>query len=133
MKNSLFSLFFLIVASMCLASCGSSTYIPPQHHSNNYVDDASTNVDLKNTSYNQFDLRLLGDHPIKYEITIASEEGAQLLKGLSLREAKQKAVFLACDKYNCAVIFEPHFDCLTQDGRVLRVTLRGTPANFKNQ
>lgn len=133
MKNFLFSLIFLIVASICATSCGGTAYIPPQHHSNNYVDDASTKVDLKNTSYNQFDLRFLGDHSIKYEITIASEEGAQLLKGLSLQEAKQKAVFLACDKYNCDVIFEPHFDCLMQDGRVLRITLRGRPANFNNQ
>lgn len=132
MKNSLFSLFFLVVAIICLASCGSSTYITPQHHSNNYVDDASTNVDLKNTSYNQFDLTLLGN-PIEYEINIATEEGAKLLKGLTLQQAKEKAVWNACNKYKCAVIFSPSFDCLMQDGRVLRVTMRGTPANFKNQ
>lgn len=132
MKNSLFSLFFLIVASICLASCGSSTYIPPQHHSNNYVDDASTDVELRNTSFNQFDLTLLGN-PIEYEINIATEEGAKLLKGLTLQQAKEKAVWNACNKYKCAVIFSPSFDCLMQDGRVLRVTMRGTPANFKNQ
>lgn len=132
MKNSLFSFFFLIVASMCLASCGSSTYIPPQHHANNYVDDASTDVELRNTSFNQFDLTLLGN-PIEYEINIATEDGAKLLKGLTLQQAKQKAMRNACSKYKCAVIFSPSFDCLTQDGRVLRVTLRGTPANFKNQ
>lgn len=132
MKTSFLSIFLLIVASICLASCGSSTYIPPQHHSNNYVDDASTDVELRNTSFNQFDLTLLGN-TIEYEINIASEEGAKLLKGLTLQQAKQKAIWNACSKYKCAVIFSPNFDCLTQDGRVLRVTLRGTPANFKNQ
>lgn len=132
MKTSFLSIFLLIVASICLASCGSSTYIPPQHHSSNYVDDASTDVELRNTSFNQFDLTLLGN-TIEYEINIASEEGAKLLKGLTLQQAKQKAIWNACSKYKCAVIFSPNFDCLTQDGRVLRVTLRGTPANFKNQ
>lgn len=132
MKNSLLPLFILVAASIYLASCGSSTYIPPQHQAHNYVDNAGTDVNLRNTSFNQFDLTLLGN-PIEYEINIATEEGAKLLKGLTLQQAKQKAIWNACSKYNCAVIFRPDFDCLTQDGRVLRVTLRGTPANFKNQ
>lgn len=131
MKTPLISLLFLVAASICVVSCGSSTYIPPQHHSNNYVDNAATDVELRNTSFNQFELTLLGN-PIEYEINIASVEGANLLKGLTLQQAKQKAIWNACSKYNCAVIFRPDFDCLTQDGRVLRVTMRGTPANFKN-
>lgn len=131
MKNFLFSLFLLVIACFSSASCGSSTYIPGRHHSTIHVDDPSTNVDLKNTSYNQFELKLLDR--VKYEITIASDEGAQLLEGLTLKEAKQKTLFLACDKYNCDVIFEPQIDCLMQDGRVLRVTLRGRAANYKNQ
>lgn len=127
MKTFISSLFCLIVASICLVSCGT-----PQHQAHNYVDNASTNVELRNTSFNQFDLTLLGN-PITYEINISTEEGAKLLKGLTLQQAKQKAIWNACSKYNCAVIFRPDFDCLTQDGRVLRVTMRGTPANFKNQ
>lgn len=132
MKNSLFSLFILVAASIYLASCGSSTYIPPQHHPNNYVDDASTDVELRNTSFNQYDLNLLGG-TVEYRIDISSEEGQKMLEGLTLQEAKQKVIFKACSKYKCAVIFSPNFDCLTQDGRVLRVTMIGTPANFKNQ
>lgn len=132
MKNFLFSSFFLVIAGLSSASCGSSTYIPSQHRSNNYVDNAATDVELRNTSFNQFDLTLLGN-PIEYEINIATDEGAKLLKGLTLQQAKEKAAWNACIKYKCAVIFNPNFDCLTQDGRVLRVTLRGTPANFKNQ
>lgn len=132
MKNILFSFCFLLTASIGFASCGSTVYIPPQHQAHNYVDNAGADVNLKNTSFNQFDLTLLGN-PIEYEINIASEEGAKLLKGLTLQQAKEKAAWNACIKYKCAVIFNPNFDCLTQDGRVLRVTLRGTPANFKNQ
>lgn len=132
MKKFLFSLFFLVAASIYLASCGSSTYIPPQQQAHNYVDNAGTDVNLKNTSFNQFELTLLGN-PIEYEINIATDEGAKLLKGLTLQQAKEKAAWNACIKYKCAVIFNPNFDCLTQDGRVLRVTMIGTPANFKNQ
>lgn len=132
MKNFLFSSFFLVIASLSAASCGSSTYIPSQHHSNNYVDDASTDVELRNTSFNQYDLSLLGG-TVEYRIDISSEEGQKMLEGLTLQEAKQKVIFKACSKYKCAVIFSPNFDCLTQDGRVLRVTMIGTPANFKNQ
>lgn len=131
MKYYLTSLCLIIVASLEFVSCNSYNYVP-QHYNNRVSDDTSTDVDLRNTSFNSFDLKLLGD-PVEYEINIASDEGAQLLKGQTLREAKERAVWKACQKYHCAVIFSPHFDYLMQDGRILRVTMRGTPANYKNQ
>lgn len=126
MKTSFTSLLLLLLTLTGITACSSPA--PVVSHS----DWGGTGVELRNISYNSYDLRLLGN-PIEYEINIATPEGAQLLENLSLPEAKQEVVWQALRRYNCSVIFDPKFKYLVRDGRVLRVTMRGTPANFKNQ
>lgn len=134
MKNLFTSLITVISIAISFASC--STPMPaqsPQHRVIEGSDYTGSSVEVQNRSINNMDLNLIGDNPINFRIDIATEDGAKLLKGLTLNEAKDQAAWKACEKYNCDIIFNLKYNYLVQDGRVLRISLRGRPANFKNQ
>lgn len=134
MKNLLTLLLLSISIIISFTSC--STPMPaqsPQRHITSGSDYTGSSVEVQNRSINEMSLDLIGDNSITFRIDIAAEDGAKLLKGLTLNEAKDQAAWMACEKYNCDVIFNLKYNYLVQDGRVLRITLRGRPANFKNQ
>ena len=55
------------------------------------------------------------------------------LNKLKLREAENLALTEAVMKYNCATLVNPQFTNLKRGKKILRITVYGFPAKFKNQ
>lgn len=92
---------------------------------------SSRNVNTSVHSDNEYDLDVLDDY-ITYTIDISTEEGRLRLNGLSKDEAAAVAERQAAIKNKVDCIFDPKFDFLTKGKAVLRVTVAGRPANYKN-
>lgn len=82
-------------------------------------------------SFNDYDLEVSQDG-ITYTIDISTPEGKTKLKNLSLHEAEELALTEAVIKYNCAMLVNPQYTNLMKGKRVLRITVFGFPAKFKN-
>lgn len=92
---------------------------------------SSRNVNTHVHSDNEYDLDVLDDY-ITYTIDISTEEGRLKLNGLSKEEAAAVAERQAAIKNKVDCILDPKFDFLTKGKKVLRVTVAGRPANYKN-
>ena len=92
---------------------------------------SSRNVHTSVNSYNEYDLDVLDDY-ITYTIDISTSEGRLRLKGLNKQEAADVAERQAAIKNKVDCIFDPKFDFLMKGKQVLRVTVAGRPANYKN-
>ncbi|MDE5787239.1 MAG: hypothetical protein K2H79_01685 [Bacteroidaceae bacterium] len=90
-----------------------------------------TEVFTVNESYNRMDLEV-DPQSITYTIDISTSEGLMKLNGLSLAEAKKLALEEAAIKNNCARIISPKFSHLKKGKQILRVTVFGFPARYKN-
>lgn len=115
------SLFFLPL--LALSSCrhyGSS--------GNDMYFDPVTEI----TSQNQFNLNV-ADEPIYYTIDISTDAGAAKLKGLSLAQAQKLALTEAIMVNGCATLINPRYTQLVKGKNVLRVTVMGFPAKYKNR
>ena len=75
----------------------------------------------------------LAPQRVSYTIDISTTEGRAKLKNISLEEAKQLALIECINKYNGATIFNPQFTHLVKGKDVLRVTVYGFPARYKNK
>lgn len=84
-----------------------------------------------NESRNQFDL-IVAPNGITYTIDISTEEGRGKLKGLTLEEAKNMVLQEAAINNNCARIISPKFSWLVKKGHVIRITVFGFPAKYRN-
>ena len=82
-------------------------------------------------SINRYDLDV-DPQGITYTIDISTVEGKLKLNGLSLEQAKQLALEEAAIKNNCARIISPKFSHLKKGKQILRVTVFGFPARYKN-
>ncbi|MDE6289942.1 MAG: hypothetical protein K2M16_00265 [Muribaculaceae bacterium] len=71
--------------------------------------------------------------PITYVIDISTEAGKMKLKNLSVDEACDLALIEAIMANKCATIFNPQYTHLVHKGKVLRVTLYGYPARYKQE
>ena len=90
-----------------------------------------TEIYTVNESYNRMDLEV-DPQSITYTIDISTSEGLMKLNGLSLAEAKKLALEEAAIKNNCARIISPKFSHLKKGKQILRVTVFGFPARYKN-
>lgn len=113
----------IIIVSLLLYSC--SSY---RSGGDGYT---STEIQTYNESINRFDLDV-DQQGITYTIDISTQEGKIKLKGLSLEQAKQIALEEAAIKNNCARIISPKFSHLKKGKQILRVTVFGFPARYKN-
>lgn len=84
------------------------------------------------TSFNEYDLNVSGQS-VTYTIDISTTDGASKLKGLSLKEAQNLALTEAVMKNNCAMLINPQYTHLNKGKRILRITVFGFPAYYKNQ
>lgn len=84
-----------------------------------------------NESYNRMDLEVSPDG-ITYTIDISTAEGRIKLNGLNLAQAKKLALEEAAIKNNCARIISPKFSHLQKGKHILRITVFGFPARYKN-
>lgn len=93
--------------------------------------NAYTSVATNNVSYNEMTMMLDTD-PISYTIDVSNESGRLKLKNLTLDEACDLALVEAIMANKCATIFQPQYTHLMHKGKVLRVTVYGYPARYRN-
>lgn len=94
--------------------------------------NAYTTVNPTIASYNEMTMDVDKD-PITYIIDISTESGKTKLKNLSVDEACDLALVEAIMANKCATIFNPQYTHLVHKGKVLRVTLYGYPARYKQK
>lgn len=115
---------FLAAAASALCACTS-------YRSSG--QNAKQDVYTETSSINSYDLEIL-DGKIEYTIDISTPEGAFKLRNLKTRrEAEEYVLREAIMVNNCATIFNPQFNVLQRGRRILRVTVYGQPAVYKNQ
>lgn len=119
-------IYSLLVLASCLllSSCSSSF----QSGASGFT---STEIPTYNESINRFDLDV-DTQGITYTIDISTEEGRIKLNGLTLEQAQQMALDEAAIKNNCARIISPKFSHLKKGKEILRITVFGFPARYKN-
>lgn len=124
MKRTFVNIFFFALVLLSLSSCrvaqsgsfGSSTDIDPY---------------TKIRSINEYDLNV-AEQGIEYTIDYSTPEGQLKLKKISLSAAKELVNAEAAMKYNCAMIVRPKYTFLKDGKQILRITVFGFPANYKN-
>ena len=85
-----------------------------------------------NTSINEYDL-IADENRVGYTIDNSTPEGKTKLKGISLQQAQELALVEATVKYNCDMLLNPQYTHLKKGKKILRVTVSGRPARYKNQ
>ena len=125
MRKGLLSFVFIVVTILTISSCSTAR---SGSHSNNAYQTPRTSVD----SYNNYDLNV-SNEGVSYTIDISTPEGKAKLNKLSLKEAENLALTEAVIKYKCALLVNPQFTNLMNGKRVLRITVYGFPAVYKNQ
>ena len=88
-------------------------------------------VDSYTGSINDVNL-IIASEPITYSIDISTDEGRLKLSKLSLPQAKSLALREAVMMNKCAKIVNPQYTQLMKGKQVLRVTVYGFPAVYKN-
>ena len=122
--NILEKIFLLSVLTVLTSAC--SRIISGSKELNSY-----TTVTPEIVSYNELTMNL-DSTPVTYTIDISTPEGRLKLKNISLNSAQQPALVECIMKNNCATLFNPQYTHLMQDKQILRVTVYGFPARYKN-
>lgn len=117
------SLIAFVTISLLVCSCSST------RSGGDGITD--TEIATYTESINRFDLDV-APQGITYTIDISTQEGKLKLNGLSLEQAKKMALEEAAIKNNCARIISPKFSHLKKGKQILRVTVFGFPARYKN-
>lgn len=116
--------FVLLILSLSISSCISTK---SGSRTSNAYQTPKTSIN----SFNDYDLDIASEG-ITYTIDISTPEGRTRLKGLSLREAEELVLTEAIIKYNCALLVNPQYTNLTRGKNVLRITVFGFPAKYRN-
>lgn len=118
--------YIAILSLICfiVSSCSSS-------RSSAYGIGTTLNPTVKATSVNEYDLIIMDDY-IQYTIDISTPEGALLLKKKSLAEAQMTVENEAAMANHCDLIWQPKYSHLMDGKKILRITISGRPANYKN-
>lgn len=82
-------------------------------------------------SINVADLELSNDF-ITYTIDISTPEGQTKLNGINEKQAKELALTEASIVNRCSLIVNPKYTFLKDGKKILRVTVSGQPAYYKN-
>lgn len=91
----------------------------------------ATEIATYTESINRYDLDV-DSQGITYTIDISTQEGKIKLNGLSLSQAQELALNEAKTKYDCATFIKPSFSHLKKGKQILRITMHGFPARYKN-
>lgn len=124
MKRTIQMMAFAAIATLSMSSCrtrmtGGGT-------------SAAELIDSYTGSYNEVNLDIATE-PITYSIDISTAEGRTKLRKLSLRDAKSLAIREAVMMNRCAKIVNPQYTQLMKGKKVLRITVYGFPAVYKNK
>ncbi len=109
--------------SLVICSCSST-------RSGGYGNTAAE-IPTYTESINRYDLDIDPEY-ITYTIDISTPEGRLALHGLTLEQAQQKVLTDATIKFHCTKIFDPKFSYLKKGKQILRITVSGQPARYKN-
>ena len=123
MKKYIF-LATAVVATISMTSCRTMNGA--------YGRNAQNDITTLLTSDNQYDLDV-STEPITYTLDISTEIGAAKLKSLTLTQAEDLVKREAIMKYKCGTLVNPQYTYLKKGRRILRVTVYGFPAMYKNQ
>ena len=124
MKKRILEYLCAIAVSVLLGACSSAK-------SGSTADHATDEVLTINTSYNELTMKL-DPTGVSYTIDVSTPEGRAKLRKISLKEAKQLALVECIIKHNCVTLFNPQYTHLVNGKDVLRVTVYGFPARYKN-
>lgn len=83
-------------------------------------------------SDNQYDL-VISEQMVTYTIDASTPEGKMRLNDVSQKTAEKLALTGALQKFKCAALINPQYDFLKKGSKILRVTVFGYPARYKNQ
>ena len=117
-------IFATAMAAATLTACRTS-----------YTSDgtsAAEIVDSYTGSINDVNLEIASE-PITYTIDISTDEGRAKLNKLSYDEAKSLCLREAVISARCAKLVNPQYTRLMKGRRVLRITVYGFPATYKNK
>ena len=113
-----------VAATMAMTSCRTTNGA--------YGRNAQNDIATLLTSDNQYDLDV-STEPVTYTLDISTEIGAAKLKNLTLIQAEDLVKRKAIMKYKCGTLVNPQYTYLKKGKRILRVTVYGFPAMYKNQ
>lgn len=97
-----------------------------------YGENAQNDISTLLSSTVEYDLDV-STEPITYSIDISTELGAAKLKNLTIKQAEDLAKREAIMKYKCGTLVNPQYTYLKKGNRILRITVYGFPAMYKNQ
>ena len=125
MNTKILAYFCMLAVALILTSCSTTK-------SGSTADHARDGVFTVNASYNELTMDL-DPQGVSYTIDVSTPEGRAKLRKISLEDAKQLALIECIIKHNCVTIFNPQFTHLVKGKDVLRVTVYGFPARYKNK
>lgn len=112
-------------ATICMTSCRSTM-------NGAYGQNAQQDIETLMTSENEYDLDV-SQEPITYTLDVSTPLGAAKLKKLTLKQAEDLVKREAIMKYKCGTLVNPQYTYLAKGKRILRVTVYGFPAMYKNK
>ena len=118
----------VIGAILSVLMFGSCSAVRSGAYSNNAYQTPRTKV----ISENEYDLEV-SPNGVSYTIDISTPEGKAKLNKLSLKEAENLALTEAVIHNGCALLVNPQYTNLMKGKRVLRITVFGFPAKYKNK
>ena len=125
MKRILSTIFFATIMAVIFSSCQTA-------QSGGSGANALQIVGTKTKSVNEYDLDV-SNEPVEYTIDISTASGRQLLEKLSLNQAQELVLRECIMKHKCGTIFNPQYTHLKKGKRILRITVFGFPAWYKNK
>lgn len=115
-----------VCSTICVLSFSACNIAKSGAYSNNAYQTPKTKI----VSDNEYDLNV-SPNSVTYTIDISTPEGKAKLNKLSLKEAENLVLTEAVIKHGCALLVNPQFTNLTRGKRVLRITVYGFPAKYK--
>ena len=123
MKKTIQMMAMAAIATMTITSCKTSLTAGGT--------SAAEIIDSYTGSVNDVNLEIAPE-PITHNIDISTTDGQLKLKNLSLAQAKSLALREAVMTNRCAKIVNPQYTHLMKGKQVLRITVYGFPAIYKN-
>ena len=123
MKKNLLTMSFAAATMFTMTSCATRMTAGGT--------SAAEIVDSYTGSINDVNLEIASE-PVTYSIDISTAEGRAKLNKLSLAEAKSLALREAVMISKCAKLVNPQYTQLMKGKQVLRITVYGFPAVYKN-
>ena len=124
MNRVTYSAIALFCSSLVISSCQTS-------RSGAFGADTDIDPVTSIRSVNEADL-IIAENGVQYTIDISTPDGAAKLRKQTLESAKQLVNAEAAMAHNCAMLVRPKYTYLMDGRKLLRITVFGFPANYKN-